>query len=185
MSIIQSIRQYFYRTSLNKHHNTHKKSSSKKITFENAKTIGLLFDANDLNIRNVVLKYGAALKKQGKKVKFLGFLDNKHETGDYTFDYYNLKNIDWAQRAKGESVEAFVKEPFDILITPVLKTNKHIEYIAAISNATIKAGPISEYAPDAYDVMVDVKDKNNLQELIKQIEAFLRKTQTAPKLLVS
>lgn len=180
MSIIQSIRQYFYRKTLNNQLSTRKKSSSKKITFENAKTIGLLFDANDLNTRNVVLKYGDSLKKQGKKVKLLGFLENSHETENYTFDYYNLKNIDWAKRVKGEAAESFIKEPFDILITPMLNTTIHCEYIAALSQATLKAGPISEYVDHVFDVMVDIKGKNDLPEFIRQTESFLKKTEAKP-----
>jgi hypothetical protein len=179
MSIIQSIRHYFYRHSLNKKLNTHKKSSGRKITFDNANTIGLLFDANDLNTRNTVLKYSASLKKQGKKVRLLGFLENTHDTENYTFDYYNLKNIDWATRVKGESVEAFIKEPFDILIAPMLQTNKHTEFIAALSHARLKAGPITAHAPQAFDVMVDIKPGTDLPEFIRQIESLLKKTEAA------
>ncbi|MCB0652157.1 MAG: hypothetical protein KDC85_12845 [Saprospiraceae bacterium] len=184
MSIIQSIRQYFYRSSLNKKLSTNKKSTGKKITFDNAGTIGLLFDANDLNTRNIVLNYSNSLKKQGKKVRLLGFFENKHETGDFTFDYYNLKNIDWASRTKGESVETFINEPFDILIAPMLQTNRHTEYIAALSRARLKAGPIASYAPAAFDVMVDFKQGTDLPDFIRQIETLLRKTESSAVAMV-
>jgi hypothetical protein len=184
MSIIQRLRQFVFRNTLNKKLSSARKPSGKKVSFETAKTIGLLFDANDLNTRNIVLKYGASLKKQGKRVTWLGFLDNKHDTENYTFDYYNLKNIDWAQRAKGEHVDEFVNQPFDILIAAMLKSSQHAEFIAATSKASIKAGPIPDYVPEAFDVMIDYKTGTDLPEFLKQIESLLRKTQASAQSIV-
>ncbi len=178
MSIIQRLRQFVFRNTLNKKLSSTRNSTGKKVSFETAKTIGLLFDANDLNTRNMVLKYGTSLKKQGKKVTYLGFLNNKHDTENYTFDYYNLKNIDWAQRTKGEHVDEFVNQPFDILIAAMLKTSRHTEFIAASSRASIKAGPIPEFVPEAFDVMVDYKTGTDLPEFLQQTESLLKKTQT-------
>jgi hypothetical protein len=112
------------------------------------------------------------------------FLDNKHDTENYTFDYYNLKNIDWAQRAKGEHVDEFVNQPFDILIAAMLKSSQHAEFIAATSKASIKAGPIPDYVPEAFDVMIDYKTGTDLPEFLKQIESLLRKTQASAQSIV-
>lgn len=185
MSIIQRLRQYFYRNTLNKNLGSNRKTSGKKVSFETAKTIGLLFDANDLNTRNMVLKYGTSLKKQGKRVTYLGYLENKHETENYTFDYYNLKNIDWAKRAKGEKVDEFIKQPFDILIGAMLETSEHAEYIATLSKASLKAGPIPTYVPEAFSVMIDYKKGTDLPEFLRQIESLLKKTQATSQSLAS
>lgn len=179
MSIIQRLRQYFFRSALNKKMAGARKSSGKKVSFETAKTVGLLFDANDLNTRNMVLKYGASLKKQGKKVSYLGYLENTHETENYTFDYYNLKNIDWAKRAKGEKVEEFIQQPLDILIAAMLETSQHAEFIVTLSQASLKAGPIPKYVDEAFDVMIDYKKGTDLPEFLRQIEALLKKTQAS------
>lgn len=181
MSTIQKIRQYFYKNSLDKQLSSKRGTVFKTITFENAKTIAFLFDANDLNLRKVILKYAADLKKQGKKITLLGFMENTHENQNYTYSYYNLKNIDWANRPKGEVIDEFVKQEFDILMTTYLQTNLHTEYISALSNACFKVGPVAKN-PKVYDLMIDAGEKMNLLEFLRQIEIILKKTKKKPEL---
>ena len=150
-------------------------TSAKMITFESAQTIGLLFDANTLQDRNLVLKYAKSLTKAGKKVILLGYMENTHENENYTFAYYNLKNIDWAKRPKGEVVDTFINENVDILISIHLQSNSHTEYIAALSKAAFKVGPIATFEK-TFDLMLDTSNLSSLSEFIEQIENVLKKT---------
>ena len=49
------------------------------------------------------------------------------------------------------------------------------EYIAALTNAHLKVGPIADLT-EVYDLMINVKNKSNLCTFIKQMESILLKT---------
>ena len=55
------------------------------MNFPNARSIGVLFDATDLDRRNEVLAYVKDLRQREKKVTLLGYFSNKQEkTANFT-----------------------------------------------------------------------------------------------------
>ena len=176
MSTIQKVQLFFHSYFLKNQLMKRMPSNVRKaISNESAETIGILFNATDLDNRNIVEQYAKKLKGQGKKVKLLGFFDNKMESEHYTFPHFNRKKIDWALRPTGPDVQSFIKEPFDILINVDTETQTHSEYIAALSQACLRVGPYTQNT-FCYDLMIDTKKANDLRFFIRHIEQLLEKT---------
>jgi hypothetical protein len=175
MKIIHDIRTYFRNNSLKSKLLAQSKQQRKRINFEEAQTVGLIFDATDTDKRQTALGYAEKLSKLGKKVKLLGFFDSKQDSADFSFGYFNRKNIDWALRPNGKSVETFLQGAYDILITLNPLTNQHVEYISALANAHLKIGPDTNNTY-CYDLMIDVRNKNSVMDFIREMEQLLTKT---------
>lgn len=179
MSILpKKIREFFYERSLEKELASRSEAKGlKSITLENAKRVGILFDATDLNIRNSILDYVESLKDRRKTVKILGYFNNRLKDNNFTFRHYNRDNIDWAMRPKGEDVEDFIKQDFDLLINLSPISTKDTEYITAAVRAELKIGPITDNT-SCYDLMLDSKRDVDIKHFISQVEALLKKTTT-------
>ena len=177
MKSFHNIRMQFHRQFLNQELKNSPRGESKMINFENAKSIGILFDATDPEPRDRVLKYINQLKNKNKNVKTLGFFNNKQEDTNFTFKYFNVKNIDWAYRPNGDEVLEFIKQPFEILINLDSNTKIHTEYIAALSKASMRIGPYTENTY-CYDLMIDTGN-TDLNHFIQEIERVLLKTNTS------
>ena len=175
MSILTNIQRHFYNQSLDKARKQSRKKQ-KPISFETAQRIGILFDATDLETREVVLEYTKALRNKLKRVKLLGFFDNKVNDPNFTFNYFNRKNIDWAGRPSGEFVQEFVDREFDWMFNLATKPTPQFEYISAISNARLRVGPSTDHT-FCYDIMIDTEG-GDLRDFIKQMELVLAKTNT-------
>ncbi len=175
MSILQKIQNYFRTRTLQERLRELGTGQRKKVNFESTQSIGLLFDATNRDKRAAVLKYADQLGKQGKKVRLLGFVDVKEEPKDLSFPFFFRKDLDWAQRPIGDKVEGFLKTSFDMLITLDPQPQAHCEYIAALSRAHFKIGPSTENTY-CHDLMIEVANKNNLSDFIREMETLLTKT---------
>ena len=145
----------------------------RSVTYESAQTIGILFEATELNQREVVLRFSKKLKEKNKKVKLLGFFNNKLEVSNYSFKAFNKNEIDWLMRPKGEAVENFNKNTFDVLISIYDGENLPLEYIAALSQAHLRVGPYTDNTY-CYDLMFDT-NKWDPEDFINEVEIYLNK----------
>lgn len=162
---------------------TLKKQLSKKdrktgeVNMAKAKLIGLLFDATNLSERNTVVTYADQLKKKGKKVKLLGHFEQAPQEDSFSFKHYTKKDINWKGTPTGQDIKDFLEHKFDLFIHLNLTTNLHSEAVAALSDASLKIGPVTENV-HCYDLMIDPAKNQNLSDFIKQVEALLQKTNT-------
>ena len=162
------VREYFLQKMINKID-----LRRRTVTYESAQTIGILFDATELNHREVVVDFSKDLKKRDKKVKLLGYFDNKQQISNFPFKAFNKNDVDWLMRPKGEAVEKFMNYNFDLLIGIYEGNNLPLEYIAALSKAHLRVGPYTDNTY-CYDLMIDT-DKRNLKNYINQVEFYLNK----------
>ena len=144
------------------------------VDFDKSKSIGVLFDATTLESRDTVKKYVDLLKRSGKTVKTLGFLNEREREPNFGFKHFSRKEIDFFYRPKSDEVKSFMDKPFDILLNLYTQSNLSLEYISALSKATFRVGPISENT-DCYDLMVQTNPKKDLRHFIQQVEFFLKK----------
>lgn len=173
--MLQRMRKYFFHQSLLKLLQSNRPKPNVP-TFEQAQSVGILFDATDLHIRQAVLEYADQLRDQGKRIKRLGYFDSKVEDPNFTFKYFNRKNLDWAGRPVGEQVQEFARQPFEWLLILSTETQPLFEYIAAMSAASLRVGPVAERT-SCYDIMID-SGSADLQAFIQQMEFVLAKTNT-------
>lgn len=167
--------QVFWRSLKEKIKNRTLRYSHSRVDIKKAKSIGILFDATDLDNRKTVLNYADQLRKQSKQVRLLGFFDNKLKDNNFTFKHFNRRDIDWAYRPKGHNIDDFLAQEFDILINLNPLSATYSEYISALSKASFKIGPVTEHMV-CYDMMIDTDTRTSLDQFIHQMEGLLEKT---------
>jgi len=174
MSLLHKIKNNVFNRSLQQH-GKQNRIDRKFVGIENVQSIGILFDATELDMREMALQYADQLTNEQKRVKLLGFFDSKLDDSNFTFRYFNRKNLDWAGRPRGENVQEFIQQPFDMLINLDTVSKPQAEYLSAQSHAHLRIGPVTEHT-FCYDLMIDISGYHNLQTFIKEMETILAKT---------
>ncbi len=174
-NIFHSIREKIFVRSLNEKIKNRLQGKRRGLNFDKSRTIGILFDATNMENRNLVLEYAEQLRSQKKQVKLLGFFDSKMKDENFTFRHFNRSDIDWAFRPKGSNVEEFMNQQFDVLINLNTSSTTSTEYISALSKANFKVGPFTERTI-CYDLMIDTDQRTSLRKFIDQMEGLLEKT---------
>ncbi len=122
------------------------------------------------------------------EVSVLGYVHSKKLIDHYLyrkgFDFFTKNNLNWYNRPKSDTVEDFMKKPYDILINLSLERYYPIQYVLALSPSTFKVGKYFE-EPNYMDLMIDIekekkamrdvkeeisRDKNEVDEKKKEIE---------------
>ena len=177
MGIIDRLKDRFYQKSLP---NKPARGSGKPVrNLDEARTIALLFDATDVDDRKKILAYADKLRKQGKQISVLGFISTVDKEATFSFNFFTLRDIDWAQRPKGEHVEKWLKREYDVMICLFPRTNRFTEFLALHTRAGLKIGPLAENTA-SYDLMLDMPASADPQKIIQQYEAVLAKTVPQP-----
>lgn len=178
MGLLANIQRWAYRRGLARL-KSGPKSPSRPMNLARAKTIGILFDGNDLDQRQQVTRYAEQLRKQNKRVQLLAYLHRADKEATYPFRVFSRKNVDWAHRPKGEEVDKFLTDSYDLFYCLTAESNPVFEYLAAAVNADLKIGPVAEL-PDSFDLMIDLGHRASPRQLIDQAEEILKKTNVEP-----
>jgi len=141
---------------------------------DDAHRIGVLFDASQLEQKQVVLDFVANLREEGKSVNLLAFVDRSLKGKNQPFATFSNKDLDWALRPQSSVVNDFLGKPFDLLLIFSQKEIVPVEYIAAMSQARFRVGMASEKTY-CYDLMIDAPKAGGLQAFINQVVFYLKK----------
>jgi hypothetical protein len=174
MGFLHNLRYKLHLRQLSKEAQT-AQNQHRSIHLQEAETVGFLFDATDEQVQNSVLKYAKHLSAKGKKVALLGFFDSKKlPTGDFPFPFFGKKELTWTFVPQLTSVSEFMNRRFDLLLTVARKPVTALEYISTLSKSTFRVGPFSENNL-CYDLMIDTKQNQDVDNLLRQMEFFLTK----------
>jgi len=140
---------------------------------QNAKSIGILFDATQQISFEIVKELVKDLEKNKSKVEVLGFVDSKQLIDHYLyrkgFNFFTHNELNWYYKPVGENVESFVKKPFDILLDLSLENPYPMNYILACSQAKFKAGRFCQ-DQEYLDFMIDIeKEKTTLSDIRSEL----------------
>lgn len=144
------------------------------VPFENARSVGLIFDATEQKSRDIVLPFAEKIKKEGKDVQLIGYFDNKLDTSSFTFKGFNKKDLDFLGRPKKLVLDNYVAQSFDVLICIYEKNCPAIEFIAALSDAHLRIGPYTEKIY-CYDLFIDTSKDKSIQHFLKEVDFYLHK----------
>jgi hypothetical protein len=145
-------------------------------TFNNSKSIGILWNPVDEGSIETYELLRKTLKEKGIRAVGIGHIDSKREKDTFATiahsGFSNNGNVSWAGRPKtGDGVQ-FIQERFEILIDLSIQKILALQYILVHSSATFKVGwESSEY--NYYDLNIDVKDKPQCRYLMEQIVYYL------------
>jgi hypothetical protein len=135
-------------------------------------------DASVQGDRHEVMTFAENLRKDGHRVKILGFLEGKNEGVSIPFDFFATADLaKVSQVPRGPVVDAFIEQPFDVLINMSIRHNyKSLDYISSLSKAAFRIGP---WYPNAknnpYDLCLDTGSTATLREWIHELMHTLQK----------
>jgi hypothetical protein len=176
VSFINDIRQgighYFYRKDVAK-----VRRNRKIQNLNNAKTIGLIYDASDEKLHNVVCDFVKYFQENMKIVKAIGYVSYSRLPHycfpKLSFDYFTRKDLNWYFKPTPQRVQDFINEEYDIVIDLTMKDNFALQYIAGLSHGKFKVGRYSNKYSGIYDFMLDVDENITLEKFIKESIHYL------------
>ena len=148
------------------------------IGFNQAKTIGLLYDATKETNFKAIRKLTEEIKLDGKKVLSMGYvnlpeLENFH-IQPREFGFFCNKDLNWFKKPEEPEVKDFCNTTFDILIDLNISDHLPIQFILAQSKAHFKLGRYSKTNIKYFDMLIDISGKKNIDFIIEQSMHYLR-----------
>lgn len=148
-----------------------------KFSFDEAKTVGILFDAANPDDFELVKRYVVYLREHRKKVKVLGFFSNKQipalTYSKLEYDFFTLKELNWFGKPTTHILDNFINEEFDLLIDLNIHDHFPLKYIATVSKAKFKVGKYSEADLGIYDMLIDSDNTKTLKYFLRQVDTYV------------
>ena len=139
---------------------------------------GLLVDASNPDDRAIVLAFAEQLRRDGNRVKILGYVDGKQEKISISFDVFTSAELTRISKVpKSPVADSFMDQHFDVLINLSIRQNhKALEYISAVSKASFRIGPwYAGQQNNPYDLCVDAGSNTSLKEWLNELMHTLQK----------
>ncbi len=169
----------FLREFKNHHANRH------LVTFDDAKSIGILYDSSNEKHFELIRKYVKEIRDtHHKEVLALGYYDQVElppmRFSKLGLDFFTKKNLNWYFKPITPIVRNFVNHEFDILIDLHTGNSIPFRYIVAMSKARFKIGKYEKAAADFYDFMISTGEQLTMTQFIEQINHYLRSFRHEP-----
>ena len=151
-----------------------KKRRSEFHNFQTAKKIGIIWAADGTCSTEQIMKLRKKLESIGLSVSVLAFcpLEETAELLIRNFEFFTPKETGFFRLPKPGSIRSFLDKEYDILLDLSIIEQIPVQYIVALSKATMKVG-WSKSKYNYYDLMIDISKKPECGFLIKQIKLYL------------
>ncbi len=146
------------------------------VNSDKVKTVAVLLNANEFHEFEVFRVYFKALGLNSPKHNIVAFtLDDKSDHNKWN-THYSPKDFGWKGKIKNTELEAFINEPYDMLICYYKEQVLQLDLITAASKANLKVG-ISRTDERLYDLIIDValRDINIFKQELKKYLNILNK----------
>jgi len=177
LSLLGKITEYLWWRSFNRDKDLIVRNKS-VINYEDAKSISLVYNATSEQEHLDVLSFGRSLQQQGKLVRAIAYVGYRHLphycNPTLSWDFFTLKEVNWFKRPDSIHIREFLKVETDIMIYLDQDGLLPLEYIAGVARSKYKTGPYNEKFKDIFDLMIDIKEKVNVNDLIRQIVFYLK-----------
>jgi hypothetical protein len=147
------------------------------IKIPEAKSIGLIFDATDKEVFEVVKKFIQQVKEYTKNIHAIGFVDEKI-TPNYSYiktdiDLFNKKELKNFYQPQSAYIKTFMEDEKDILIDANILGKLPLQYIAAASKAKCKVGMHTSSNEAMHDVLLATSPQQGLEFFLQQAIKYL------------
>ncbi len=147
------------------------------MNMQDAKTVGIVFNATDKGDFDLVKKYITYLKEMKKRVKAIGFYDQKttpeSSYSKLEYDFFCRKDLTWYNAPNSVYVKNFMVDQYDILLDLNLQDIFPLHYISSLSKASFKVGKKSDKNNSIFDLMIETVQGKGLKEFLKNIDTYL------------
>ena len=151
-----------------------KKRQSEYHNFQTAKKIGIIWAADGTCSTEQIINLRKELEDKGITVSVLAFCPLK-ETAELfikNFEFFTPKETGFFRLPKLEAIRSFLNEKYDILLDLSIIEQLPVQYIVALSNASMKVGwSRSKY--NYYDLIIDISKQPECSFLIRHIKLYL------------
>lgn len=147
------------------------------MNMDEARTVGIVFDATDNENFDLVRKYITYLKEMKKRVKAIGFYNQKETPAmaysKLEYDFFSLKDLNWYNFPNNIYVRNFMEDEYDILLDLNIHDSFPLKYISSLSKAKLKVGKNSEINSSIFDLMIAVDSSKGLKSFLRNIDTYL------------
>ncbi len=176
MNILKGIKKRIALYKLRKDY-AKKKLNAVVCNLQNAKNVGIIYDATNEHEFKTVKNFVIELKKEVPNVQTLGYVDKNDLDGFHLqpkeFGFFCKKEVNWYQKPKEEAIEDFTNTDFDILIDLQLIECIPLRFILAQSKAKFKVGRRPLRVDDFYDLMLEINPYSSMSYFTEQVYIYL------------
>lgn len=173
MGFINNLREFLF---FRKFNNAKIKSGETYRVDLSGTTICILFDGTTHESRMPVEALVTELRDNGHEVFPLGYIDNYSVATTYPFKHFYKKNLNFFYIPKHPDVNKFVNKNYTILINLTPRENLTMHYLAKVTHAEFKVGPLKENM-EIYDLMIQPEESQNTHKMIVSIKKILKTIQ--------
>jgi len=173
VNLLHKIKAFFYNSALKSVVKKSKKIPREMINIDSAKKVGIIFNATKTNDVITVTQFADRLRGQNKEVFILGYQDRKLKAEKDT-RLFDRGSVNWYGIPNDTKVDGFQRLNIEILICAFEEECLPLEYIAATSKAKFRVGAFSKTKTNYYELMINIKEKQQLLYLLKQMLHFLK-----------
>lgn len=143
---------------------------------DNAKTVGIIYDASEEYMIKEVETFFNYLKFRKIMHKSLGYakytIIPHYCIPQLTKLFICKKDVNWCWKPAKSKTEDFINEEFDLLVSLDIMQDKTLQYLAAASKAKFKAGYYHDQNIPIFDFLLKA-EKADMTEYIKQLIHYL------------
>ncbi|GAA0894071.1 hypothetical protein GCM10009122_37510 [Fulvivirga kasyanovii] len=150
------------------------KVARNSVSYEQAKSIGIVFTIDDLAKHETIKQLVRRLEKDGKKVQALAFLPKGKENFEFLFDFFTDKDVTMWGNFTADQVHSFVEKPFDYLFYLDQKSNPLITNILAMSKAKCRIGKFNEVNNQLCELMIQTQNGSSIQHLAEEMYKYTK-----------
>ena len=148
------------------------------ISFSDARSIGILYDATQDQDYELIKNYVKDLRGFSKDVLALGYYNRRELPGTrymkLGLDFFTQKALNWKHKPSHPIVTNFINREFDILICMNLDRSIPIRYVASMAKAQFKIGIYDPQCERIFDFMIKVEEKPSLKILVDQVNHYIK-----------
>jgi hypothetical protein len=150
--------------------------SKRLLTFDEARTVGVLFNATDPASYDGVRKFITHLSSRHIRVKVFGYCAGKTVPNIFLSDpvirTFSTKEVDFSYFPSAYICEEFTVSNFDILVNLDTSEELPLLVLSTLANATLKIG-CSTKNISCYDLMLDVSPDKSIDYMVGQMNIYL------------
>lgn len=148
-----------------KSHQLEEQRERRFVKYENARSVLLLFESDEMEKNPGIRKIIQNLTSDGKKVSAWGYVNKKQINTAILPDYkiLNKKDTDFFQRPNESFIRELENSTYDLLIDITENEIIPLQYIALYANVGLKTG-VKRNNSEIYDFLIDMESTSNQTE---------------------
>lgn len=146
------------------------KPGTRPVNLGHAKSIVILFPADNADDRKAIDRWRDSFRKPGTKIKLTGYFNQDVGETNFGFPAISVKHQSWFGAPQGAPIEEFRKLDCDILLRLGPVEHRELDFLAATKSAQIKVGPYQQGEDTPYHLQFDAGQATSMKDQLAAIE---------------